>query len=54
MEASSKFTSADSVRYFREVNKLYIGDDENQIIVDPVREGELITTVNGEEPHYFY
>ncbi|MCH79513.1 hypothetical protein A2U01_0000263 [Trifolium medium] len=54
METSSKFTSADSVRCFREVNKLYSDDDENQVIVDPVREGELITTVNGEAPHYFY
>ncbi|MCI56223.1 hypothetical protein A2U01_0077474, partial [Trifolium medium] len=54
METRSKFTTADSVHCFREVNKLYSGDDEDQIIVDPVGEEELVTTVNGETPHYFY
>ncbi|MCH79616.1 zinc finger protein [Trifolium medium] len=54
METPSRFTTTESIRYFREVNKLYSDEDESQIIVEPMGEEELVTTVNGEEPHYFY
>ncbi|GAU24587.1 hypothetical protein TSUD_289480 [Trifolium subterraneum] len=54
METPSKYNSVESVRCFREVIKLYDGGDDAEVIVDPVGEGEFITTVNVGEPHYFY
>ncbi|GAU42949.1 hypothetical protein TSUD_142860 [Trifolium subterraneum] len=54
METPSKYNSVESVRCFREVIKLYDGGDDAEVIVDPVGEGEFITTVNAGEPHYFY
>ncbi|GAU47340.1 hypothetical protein TSUD_302080 [Trifolium subterraneum] len=54
METPSKYNSVESVRCFREVVKLYDGGDDAEVIVDPVGEGEFITTVNVGEPHYFY
>ncbi|MCI34926.1 hypothetical protein A2U01_0056147, partial [Trifolium medium] len=44
MDTSSKFSSVESIQCFREVNKLYNGEEEDQIIVEPVGEKELVTT----------
>ncbi|GAU48770.1 hypothetical protein TSUD_406130 [Trifolium subterraneum] len=55
MDTAPKFTSPKSILRFREGYSLYNGDGEDElIIVEPVRADELITTVNREEPHYFY
>ncbi|MCI91641.1 hypothetical protein A2U01_0112935, partial [Trifolium medium] len=52
MDTASKFNSTESICCLREVIKLYSSDGEDQIVVEPVGEGELVTTVNSEEPHY--
>ncbi|MCH86035.1 hypothetical protein A2U01_0006889, partial [Trifolium medium] len=54
METLTKFTTLENIRCFREVIKLYSGEDESQVVVDPVGEGELITNTNSNKPHYFY
>ncbi|GAU27363.1 hypothetical protein TSUD_55160 [Trifolium subterraneum] len=55
MDTASKFTSSESILRFREGYSLYNGDGEDElVIVETVRADELLTTVNREEPHYFY
>ncbi|GAU35507.1 hypothetical protein TSUD_155380 [Trifolium subterraneum] len=54
MEISSKFTTHEFVSTFRKAVKLTDLEHENLIITDPVNEGEYVTTVNAQEPHYFY
>ncbi|GAU44908.1 hypothetical protein TSUD_25710 [Trifolium subterraneum] len=55
MDTTSKFTSPESILHFREGYSLYNGDGEDKlVIVETVRADELVTAVNGEEPHYFY
>ncbi|GAU51337.1 hypothetical protein TSUD_412840 [Trifolium subterraneum] len=52
---TSMFTSPESIIRFREGYSLYNGDGEDKlVIVETVRADELVTAVNGEEPHYFY
>ncbi|MCI46337.1 hypothetical protein A2U01_0067577, partial [Trifolium medium] len=45
MDTLSKYNSAESVRCFREVVKLYDGGNDEEVVVEPVGEGELVTTV---------
>jgi hypothetical protein len=55
MDVPSRFNSLEMIACLRKVVKLCGGGaDECQIIVDPVGEGELVTTKNTVEPHYFY
>ncbi|GAU42323.1 hypothetical protein TSUD_25490 [Trifolium subterraneum] len=54
MEISSRFTSREFVSTFRKVIKVSGSRDENRVLVDPVTEDEYVTTVNTQEPHYFY
>ncbi|GAU27966.1 hypothetical protein TSUD_146840 [Trifolium subterraneum] len=54
METSSRFTSAEFVSTFRKAIKVSCEGDKDHIILDPVAEGEFVTTVNEREPHYFY
>ncbi|GAU23954.1 hypothetical protein TSUD_183530 [Trifolium subterraneum] len=55
MDTASKFTSPVSILRFREGYSLYNDDGEDElVIVETVRADELVTTVNREEPHYFY
>ncbi|MCH91519.1 hypothetical protein A2U01_0012446, partial [Trifolium medium] len=46
MEISSRFTTPEFVTAFRKAVKLSGSKDENHIIVEPVNEGEFVTTVN--------
>ncbi|GAU31736.1 hypothetical protein TSUD_146230 [Trifolium subterraneum] len=54
MEIYSSFTSNEFVSTFRRVIKVSSSNKENRVMVDPVAEGEYVTTVNNQEPHYFY
>ncbi|PNY05504.1 hypothetical protein L195_g001956 [Trifolium pratense] len=54
METPSKYATVESIKAFREITQLLDGEDDDQLIVEPVGEGELVHTVNCEEPHYFY
>ncbi|GAU37546.1 hypothetical protein TSUD_369940 [Trifolium subterraneum] len=55
MDTTSKFTSPESILRFREGYSLFNGDGEDKlVIVETVRADELVTAVNGKEPHYFY
>ncbi|MCI45312.1 hypothetical protein A2U01_0066551, partial [Trifolium medium] len=54
MEVSSRFTTPEFVTAFRKAVKLSGSQDENHIIIEPVNEGEFVTTVNSIEPHFFY
>ncbi|GAU10395.1 hypothetical protein TSUD_419060, partial [Trifolium subterraneum] len=55
MDVTSKFTSPESILRFREGYSLFNGDGEDKlVIVETVRADELVTAVNGNEPHYFY
>ncbi|GAU32940.1 hypothetical protein TSUD_153570 [Trifolium subterraneum] len=54
MDSVLKYNSAGMIRCFREIVKLYSRENEEEIVVDPVGEDELVTTVNTVEPHYFY
>ncbi|GAU40770.1 hypothetical protein TSUD_26500 [Trifolium subterraneum] len=53
METSSRFSSAEFVSTFKTI-KVSSEGNEDRIILDPVAEGEFVTTVNKREPHYFY
>ncbi|PNX80047.1 hypothetical protein L195_g036042 [Trifolium pratense] len=52
METSSKYTNIEIVKCFREMVKLSGSGDKSGIITEP--EGEFVTTVNTNPPHYFY
>ncbi|MCI38089.1 hypothetical protein A2U01_0059317, partial [Trifolium medium] len=54
MEVSSKFTTPESVACFRGAVKLSSSKDESGVITEPIAGGEFVTTVNTNEPHYFY
>ncbi|GAU22943.1 hypothetical protein TSUD_326710 [Trifolium subterraneum] len=54
MDSTSKYNSAEMIRCFREIVKLYSRENEEEVVVDPVGEDGLVTTVNTVEPHYFY
>ncbi|GAU49089.1 hypothetical protein TSUD_137740 [Trifolium subterraneum] len=54
MEVSSMFTSHEFVSTFKKFIKVSGARDENRVMVDPVTEDEYVTTVNNQEPHYFY
>ncbi|GAU16312.1 hypothetical protein TSUD_299440 [Trifolium subterraneum] len=54
MEISSKFTTAEFVSTFRQVVQVSGGGDKNKVVIDPVALCEFVTTVNEQEPHYFY
>ncbi|MCH79874.1 hypothetical protein A2U01_0000635 [Trifolium medium] len=54
MEVSSKFTTTESVECFRRAVMLSGSGDESGVITESVGAGELVTTVNTIEPHYFY
>ncbi|GAU38038.1 hypothetical protein TSUD_274400 [Trifolium subterraneum] len=54
METSYRFISDQFVSTFRKVIKVSGSNSENHVMVDPVAEGEYVTTVNNQEPHYFY
>ncbi|GAU25509.1 hypothetical protein TSUD_279940 [Trifolium subterraneum] len=54
MEVSSRFTSHEFVSTFRKVIKVSGARDENRVMVDPAIVDEYVTTVNTQEPHYFY
>ncbi|MCI79983.1 hypothetical protein A2U01_0101254, partial [Trifolium medium] len=54
MEIPSKFTNPEFVTTFRKAVKLSRSKDENHIVIEPVSEGEFVTTINYAEPHFFY
>ncbi|GAU40789.1 hypothetical protein TSUD_348860 [Trifolium subterraneum] len=54
MEISSRFTTADFISTFRQAVHVSGEGGENRVVIDPVAVGEFVTTVNGQEPHYFY
>ncbi|GAU22818.1 hypothetical protein TSUD_142590 [Trifolium subterraneum] len=53
MEISSRFTSDEFVSTFKQAVQVSGEGGENRVIIDPVAEGEFVTTVNEQEPHYF-
>ncbi|GAU30211.1 hypothetical protein TSUD_67630 [Trifolium subterraneum] len=54
MEISSRFTTDEFVSTFRQVVQVSGEGGENRVVIDPVALGEFVTTVNEQEPHYFY
>ncbi|GAU47562.1 hypothetical protein TSUD_404090 [Trifolium subterraneum] len=54
IEISSRFTSDEFVSTFRQAIQVSGEGGENQVMIDPVAVGEFVTTVNKQEPHYFY
>jgi hypothetical protein len=54
METLSKYTSVESVQDFRDDVAMSDSGREEDVIIDPVGDQELVTTVSTQEPHYFY
>jgi hypothetical protein len=54
MEIISRFLIEESVTLYREKYDLSGSGDENDVVAEPVGEGEYVTTINTNEPHYFY
>ncbi|GAU32709.1 hypothetical protein TSUD_101300 [Trifolium subterraneum] len=54
MEISSSFTTDGFVSTFRQVVQVSGERGENRVVIDPIALGEFVTTVNEQEPHYFY
>ncbi|GAU44772.1 hypothetical protein TSUD_138840 [Trifolium subterraneum] len=54
MEISSRFTTDEFVSTFRQAVQVSGEGGENRFVIDPVALGEFVTTVNEQEPHYFY
>jgi hypothetical protein len=53
MFTKSKFHSADSIQTLRGAIKFSGSGEENDVIVEPVDDHELVTVVNQDPPHYF-
>ncbi|GAU48817.1 hypothetical protein TSUD_99890 [Trifolium subterraneum] len=54
MEISSRFTTDEFVSTFRQAVRVSGEGGENRVVIDPIALGEFVTTVNEQEPHYFY
>ncbi|GAU33359.1 hypothetical protein TSUD_364840 [Trifolium subterraneum] len=54
MEISSRFTTDEFVSTFRQAVQVSGEGGENRVVIDPVALGEFVTTINEQEPHYFY
>ncbi|GAU46490.1 hypothetical protein TSUD_402450 [Trifolium subterraneum] len=54
MEISSRFTTDEFVSTFRQAVRVSGEGGENRVVIDPVALREFVTTVNEQEPHYFY
>ncbi|GAU38580.1 hypothetical protein TSUD_322570 [Trifolium subterraneum] len=54
MEISSRFTTDEFISTFRQAVRVSGESGENRVMIDPVALGEFVTTVNEQEPHYFY
>ncbi|GAU22858.1 hypothetical protein TSUD_282250 [Trifolium subterraneum] len=54
MEISSRFTTNEFVSTFRQAVQVSGEGGKNQVAIDHVAVGEFVTTVNEQEPHYFY
>jgi hypothetical protein len=54
MEVSSRFLTEELVALFRTKYDLSGSGDEGDIVAESVGEGEFVTTVNINEPHFFY
>ncbi|GAU39444.1 hypothetical protein TSUD_290100 [Trifolium subterraneum] len=54
MEIYSRFTTGEFVSTFRQAVQVSGEGDEKRVVIDPVAVGEFVTTVNEQEPHYFY
>ncbi|GAU48989.1 hypothetical protein TSUD_406740 [Trifolium subterraneum] len=54
MEISSRFTTDEFVSTFRQAVQVSGEGGENSVMIDPVAVGKFVTTVNEQEPHYFY
>ncbi|GAU28740.1 hypothetical protein TSUD_372480 [Trifolium subterraneum] len=54
MEISSRFTTDEFVSTFRQAIQVSGEGGENRVVIDPVAVAEFVTTVNEQEPHYFY
>ncbi|GAU36113.1 hypothetical protein TSUD_277250 [Trifolium subterraneum] len=54
MEISSRFTTDKFVSTFRQAVQVSGEGGENRVVIDPVALVEFVTTVNEQEPHYFY
>jgi hypothetical protein len=54
MDTPSKYTTAKSVLKFRSETKISGSGKEDDVIVEAVTGGELVTSVNTQIPHYFY
>ncbi|GAU39169.1 hypothetical protein TSUD_147910 [Trifolium subterraneum] len=54
MEISSRFTTDEFVSTFRQAVQVSGEGGENRVAIVPVVVGKFMTTVNEQEPHYFY
>jgi hypothetical protein len=54
MEVSSRFLTEELVALFRTKYDLSGSGDEGDVVAESVGEGEFVTTVNINEPHFFY
>ncbi|GAU46733.1 hypothetical protein TSUD_369190 [Trifolium subterraneum] len=54
MEISSRFTTDEFVSTFRQAVQVSGEGGENRVVINPVALGKFVTTVNEQEPHYFY
>jgi hypothetical protein len=54
MDVTSKYTTVESIRKFRAEVKLSDSGKEEDVVVEAVTGGELVTHVNIQTPHYFY
>ncbi|GAU50491.1 hypothetical protein TSUD_26830 [Trifolium subterraneum] len=54
IKISSRFTTYEFVSTFRQAVRVSGEGGENRVVIDTVAVGEFVTTVNEQEPHYFY
>jgi hypothetical protein len=54
MEVSSTYQSEESIAEFRESYDVSVNFNEDEVILEPVRAGEYVTSVHTSEPAFFY